>query len=54
MLAIERNHPDFDTETAIDLVNELAEKAMIILDALHYAKRGFPSEDIRTWNPSLK
>ena len=55
MLAVERNHPNFDKQYAADLINELADKAMIILDALYFAKKkGFPNENIRRWNPPLK
>lgn len=55
MLAVERNHPNFDKQYAADLIDELADKAMIILEALYFAKKaGFPNEKIRRWNPPLK
>ena len=55
LLAVERNHPNFDKQVASDLIDELADKAMIILDALYFAKKaGFPNENIQRWNPLLK
>jgi len=39
LLAITQNHPNFDQEYARHLVSELAEKAMVILDALWYSRR---------------
>lgn len=37
--AIKRNRPDFDQEFARELVERLADKAMIILDAVWYDRR---------------
>ncbi len=40
-LAIKRNHPDWNEQYITDEVQELAEKAIIILDAL-WSKGQFP------------
>jgi len=57
LLAVERNHPNFDKEYAEKLVDEdkYVEKAMIILDALWAVKQiGFPHRNIQEWEPPLK
>ena len=55
LLAIKRNHENFDHEYAKQLVLELAEKAIIILDALWFSRlAGFPNLEIQISNPPLK
>jgi hypothetical protein len=47
LLAIKRNHPNFDINNADRLVTELCKKAMIVLDALWFVKLGhFPNMHI--------
>lgn len=52
-LAIKRNHPVWSEEYITDEVQNLAEKAMLILDALWYA-RHFPDNSINRSLPPLK
>ena len=54
--AIMNNHPNFDNDYAQSLVNELADKAMLILDALHYVEKsgGCPNYWIRENDKLLK
>ena len=55
ILAVERNHPNFDKRYAEQLVDEHVKKAIIILDALWGVKKiGFPHLEIQRWKPPLK
>jgi len=55
LLAVERNHPDFDKTSATEFINRYVEKAMIMLDALWLVKEiGFPNREIRRWEPPLQ
>lgn len=55
LLAIKRNHENFDELYATELVTKLADKAMIILDALWFSRMaGFPRSDIQGSNLILK
>jgi len=55
LLAVKRNHPNFDEAYAAKLVDKYAEKAMVVLDALWAVKKtGFPNRNIQKWQPSLK
>lgn len=55
LLAIKRNHENFDEQYATKLVTKLADKAMIILDALWFSRMaGFPRSDIQGSNLMLK
>jgi hypothetical protein len=47
LLAIKRNHPNFDMDYADSLVTEFCKKAMIVLDALWFVQLGhFPNRHI--------
>jgi hypothetical protein len=55
VLAVKRNHPEFDEIRAAELADKFVAKAMIILPALWYSGRGsFPNMNIQKWNPPLK
>ena len=55
LLAVKRNHPDFNETYAAKLIDSHVEKAMIVLDALWAIRAiGFPHRDIQKWEPPLK
>jgi len=55
MLAVKRNHTNFDETYAEKLIDNYVKKAIIILDALWAVKYiGFPQRDIQKWEPPLK
>lgn len=55
LLAVKRNHPNFDETYAAELVDEYVEKAIVFLDALWAVKKiGFPDINIRNWEPEFK
>ena len=55
LLAVKRNHQNFDEMDAVELIEKYVARAMIILDALWAVKTiGFPNSDVQKWKPPLK